>query len=85
MKYVHTCRAKSNDENASLPIRKDLIVEIVSALRSQSLRKVRNRQKMEDVVRKEDDDFTLEQADLEIVGRLDFSASRWNEEYMHEI
>lgn len=92
VEYIQSFRSKSDDSSSSLPIRKDLIADITSALTSPSIRRFRTRQITEDIVwsRKEDaaqttSDFTLEQADLEILGRLYYSAIRWNEQYLREI
>lgn len=97
VKYIHACLAIRNDDDnndaTTLPIRRDLIADIVSALTSPSLRKFRTRQIVEDIGIKDagdvsqttTGDFTLEQADLEILGRLYYSAIRWNEQYMREI
>jgi len=80
--YVDTCRERS--KNTCL-IREGLIADIATALTAQSLRKFRCRQIEAGFEDAASLDFTLEQADLEILGRLYYSAISRNEQYLREV
>jgi len=86
VKYVDACRAESNSK---YPVRKGLVGDVAAALTGQPLRKFRISQ-IEDVSTSLKNnaakaDFTLENADLEIIGRLYYSAIRCNEWYLEEV
>jgi len=89
--YVDACRNNYNsiNGNGAYPIREGLIGDIAAALTTQSLQNFRVRQIQDGfqdaVASRKKLDFTLEQADLEILGRLYYSAIRSNAQYLDEV
>ena len=88
--YVDACRKRSKP---SSPIREGLTADIVAALTSHSLRNFRIQQINADVSISSSHesnhrtklDFTREEADIEIVGRLYYSAIKSTEQYIKEV
>eukprot|EP00585_Thalassiosira_rotula_P005468 CAMPEP_0196141910 /NCGR_PEP_ID=MMETSP0910-20130528/10701_1 /TAXON_ID=49265 /ORGANISM="Thalassiosira rotula, Strain GSO102" /LENGTH=520 /DNA_ID=CAMNT_0041403139 /DNA_START=174 /DNA_END=1736 /DNA_ORIENTATION=+ len=80
--YVRACRESRNNVH---PIRKGLTADIANALGEKSLRKFRIRQIEDGSIDAEKSDFTHEQADLEILGRLYYSAIRRSVKYLDEV
>lgn len=81
--YVHTCRESSSNVH---PIREGLTADIANALTEKSLRKYRIRQiEVGSIDAAKSSDFTHEQADLEILGRLYYSAIRSSLKYLDEV
>ena len=79
--YVDAWRHESDNIYS---IREGLIADIAVMLTSHSIRKFRVKQ-IEDAKDESPLDFTLEDADLEILGRLYYSAISRNERYLQEV
>ena len=82
VQYVESCRQNSNGRH---PIRKGLLGDISTALTKPETRNFRKRQIEDARDAAKSDDFTLEQGDLEILGRLYYSAIKRNLDYLHEV
>lgn len=77
--YVETKLIESNN---SLPVRNGLVDDVASSLTTTSLYKFR---KLQLEIDRSGSDFTLEQYDLELIGRLYYSAIRRVEPYLAEV
>ncbi|KAL7543403.1 hypothetical protein ACHAXR_012820 [Thalassiosira sp. AJA248-18] len=80
--YVDACRKSSK---TSCPIREGLIADVSAALTAQSIRVFRKKQILDVKDTTRSADFTLEQADQEILGRLYYSAITRNAKYLQEV
>jgi len=77
--YIDACMKQSNN---IYPIREGLLEDITEALTSQSIRQFRVKQIECDL---SESDFTPEQSDLEILGRLYYSAITRSGNYLQEV
>ena len=77
--YVETKLIESNN---SLPVRYGLVDDVACSLTTTSLYKFR---KLQLEIDRSGSDFTLEQYDLELIGRLYYSAIRRAEPYLAEV
>jgi len=80
VKYIDACMKQSN--NILSPIRKELLEDITTALTSKSIRHFRVKQIEYDI---SESDFTPEQSDLEILGRLYYSAISRSAHWLQEV
>ena len=79
LNYIDACMHQSNNLH---PIREGLLEDITAALTSKGIREFRVKQIECD---KSESDFTPEQSDLEILGRLYYSALSRTEQYLQEV